>query len=274
MSVLVAEARKVPAFIRRDFLVMLSYRVAFVSDILAIAVQAAMFGFIAELVDPAQLPSYNGVQTSYFEFVMVGVVITTVSGLLLQRVATAIRQEQMIGTLEALLVSPTSPTTVQAGSVAFDLLFIPLRMAALLAAVALTLGLNFQADGILPALTVMAAFVPFVWGLGLLTAAAIVTFRRGMGVLGAIMGILGLVSGAFFPLTLLPEWLQRLAEANPVAIVMEGTRTALIGGGDWSAIGSDVLVLAPLSAFALFAGVAAFRAALAREHRLGTLGLY
>jgi ABC-2 type transport system permease protein len=274
VSVLVAEVRKVPAFIRRDFLVMLSYRVAFVSDILAIAVQAAMFGFIAELVDPAQLPTYNGIETSYFEFVMIGVVITTVSGLLLQRVATAIRQEQMIGTLEALLVSPTSPTTVQTGSVAFDLLFIPLRMAALLAAVALTLGLSFKAGGTLPALMLLAAFVPFVWGLGLLTAAAIVTFRRGMGVLGAIMGILGLISGAFFPLTLLPTWLQRIAEANPVAIVMEGTREALIGGAGWSGIGTDVLVLAPLSAFALFAGVAAFRAALAREHRLGTLGLY
>jgi ABC-2 type transport system permease protein len=274
MSVLIAEARKVPAFIRRDFLVMLSYRVAFVSDILAIAVQAAMFGYIAELVDPGSLPTYNGVETSYFEFVMVGVVITTVSGLLLQRVATAIRQEQMIGTLEALLVSPTSATTIQAGSVAFDLLFIPLRMAALLAAVALTLGLRFELEGALPALTLLAAFVPFVWGLGLVTAGAIVTFRRGMGVVAAIMGVLGLASGAFFPLALLPDWIQTLAEANPVAIVMEGTRTALIGGGSWGEAASDVLVLALLSVVALIAGVMAFRAALAREHRLGTLGLY
>ena len=116
MSALLVEARKVPAFMRRDFLVMLSYRVAFVSDILAIAVQAAMFGFIAKLVDESRLPTYAGVQASYFEFVMIGVVVTTVSGLLLVRVATAIRQEQMIGTLEALLTSPTSPTTVQAGS--------------------------------------------------------------------------------------------------------------------------------------------------------------
>ena len=52
--------------------------------------------------------------------------------LLLQRVAMAVRQEQMIGTLEALLVTPTSPTTVQVGSVAFDLVFVPIRMALLL----------------------------------------------------------------------------------------------------------------------------------------------
>ena len=181
MTALVAEARKVPAFLRRDWLTMLSYRAAFVGDLLAIVVQALMFGFIAELVDPATLPTYNGVETGYFEFVMVGVVIATVSGLLLQKVSMAIRQEQMMGTLEALLVTPASPTTVQIGSAAFDLLFVPVRMAALLLAVALTLGLGFEPSGILPTLVLLISFVPFVWGLGLVAAGVIVTFRRGGG---------------------------------------------------------------------------------------------
>jgi ABC-2 type transport system permease protein len=274
VSVLVAEARKVPAFLRRDLLTMISYRAAFVGDLLAISVQAAMFAFVAKLVDPSALPNYNGVATGYFEFVMVGVVIATVTGLLLQKVSTAIRQEQMIGTLEALLVTPTSPTTVQAGSVVFDLLFIPIRVTALLLAVALTLGLDFRPSGILPSLALLMCFVPFVWGLGLVAAAAIVTFRRGGGVIGIAMSILGLASGAFFPLTLLPGWIQTLAAANPVAMAMEGTREALIGGSGWDGIGEVAIVLLPLSAAALFAGVVAFRAALTREHRNGTLGLY
>lgn len=274
MTAFVAEARKVPAFLRRDWLTMLSYRAAFVGDLLAIVVQALMFGFIAELVDPASLPTYNGVETSYFEFVMVGVVIATVSGLLLQKVSMAIRQEQMMGTLESLLVTPASPTTVQIGSAAFDLLFVPVRMAALLLAVALTLGLNFAPSGILPTLMLLMAFVPFVWGLGLVAAAAIVTFRRGGGVIGIAMSVLGLASGAFFPLTLLPAWIQKIAGANPVAIVMEDTRETLIGGSGWQGVGGALAILLPLSALALVAGVLAFRAALTREHRNGTLGLY
>ena len=80
-------------------------------------------------------------------------------------------------------------------------------------------------------------FVPFVWGLGLVAAAVIVTFRRGGGVIGFVMSILGLASGAFFPLALLPAWAQTIAEANPVAIVMEGTREALIGGAGWDGVG-------------------------------------
>jgi hypothetical protein len=55
---------------------------------------------------------------------------------------------------------------------------------------------------------------------------------------------------------------------------MEGTREALIGGAGWDAIGPELVVLGVLSIAALFAGVTAFRAALAREHRRGTLGLY
>ena len=274
MTVLVAEARKIPAFLRRDLLTMLSYRAAFVGDLLAIAVQAMTFGFIAKLVDPSALPTYNGVRAGYFEFVMVGVVIATVSGLLLQKVSMAIRQEQMIGTLESLLVTPTHPTTVQAGSAAFDLLFVPVRMGVLLLVVALTLGLDFRADGVLPSVVLLGCFVPFVWGLGLIAAGAVVTFRRGGGVIGAAMAMLALASGAFFPLALLPDWLQAIAEANPVAIAIEGTRGALIGGTGWSDVGTGVLILVPLSVAAVLAGVVAFRAALRREYRNGTLGLY
>jgi ABC-2 type transport system permease protein len=146
-------------------------------------------------------------------------------------------------------------------------------MALLLIVAALTLGLAFEPAGILPSVALLAAFVPFVWGLGLITAAAIVTFRRGTGMLGVAMSVLGLASGAFFPLTLLPLWLQRVAEANPIAIVMEGTRGALIGGAPEN-LSASLLVLMLMSALALAAGVWAFRAALAREHRRGTLGLY
>lgn len=268
------EVAKLPAFMRRDWLVMLSYRAAFVSDLVAIAVQAILFSFIEQLVDPATMPAYGGTRAGYLEFAVIGVVVSLVTGLMLSRVATAVRQEQMIGTFESLLSTPTAPTTVQAGSVAFDLLFIPLRMGLLLLAVALTFGLHFHADGVLPSLVVLAGYVPFVWGLGLISAGAMVTFRRGAGMLGAGVGALGLVSGAFFPLALLPGWLQPIAEANPVAIAIETVRESLIGGGGWSAIPGEALLLVPASLAALALGVLAFRAALARERRNGTLGLY
>jgi ABC-2 type transport system permease protein len=274
VTAVLAEAAKLPAFVRRDFKVALSYRVAFASDLLGLGAQILVFAFIGKLVDPAQLPTFGGTQVTYLEFVVCGAILNLALGALLYRVAGAIRQEQLQGTLESLLVTPTATATVQIGSVASTLLVLPLRALLLMGAIAVVFGLHMDAGGIVPAALVIAALVPFAWGLGLATAAAIVTFRRGTGLLGAGTTLLGLASGAFFPLTLLPGWIEAVAEWNPLAIAIEGVRDALLGGAGWGEALADVAVLLPMSALALAAGIALFRLALGRERRRGTLGLY
>jgi hypothetical protein len=117
--------------------------------------------------------------------VATGLVLNLMLGVLLYRVAGAIRQEQLQGTLESLMATPTATATVQIGSVASTLLMVPLRATLMMGAIAIVFGLGFDPAGIAPAALVMTALVPFAWGLGLATGAAIVTFRRGSGMLGA-----------------------------------------------------------------------------------------
>jgi ABC-2 type transport system permease protein len=274
VSLTLREAIKIPAFVRRDLMVALSYRAAFFGDALSLASQAVMFWFIGKMVDPATLPAYGGSRATYMEFVAIGMIMSLVIALLLQRVATAVRQEQMLGTFESLLATPTASATVQIGSAAFDLLYVPIRATVFLLIIALGFGLHLDMGGALAALAVLIAFVPFVWGLGLLSAAATLTFRRGAG--AAILGAtaLGLLSGAYFPLDLLPQWLQTLAAVNPVAIAIEGVRQALLSGEGWASLQPAVLLLIPMAAASLTAGIIAFRLGLARERRNGTLGLY
>jgi ABC-2 type transport system permease protein len=121
---------------------------------------------------------------------------------------------------------------------------------------------------------VLAAFMPFVWGLGLVSAAAIVTFRRGGGMTAVAGMVLGLSSGAYFPLSVLPGWLADVLAWNPMAIALEAMRSALIGGEGWDVVGPDVLLLTPMSVLTVLAGSFAFQAAVARERRRGSLGMY
>jgi ABC-2 type transport system permease protein len=225
-------------------------------------------------VDPARLPTYGGGPATYMEFVVIGVALSLVTGLLIGRVATAIRQEQLQGTVESLLATPTAVGTVQFGTVAFDLLWVPVRIGMLVLGIVLTFGLDLEPAGVPKAAILLAAFLPFAWGLGLLSAAATLAFRRGGGATALIVSFLGIASGAYFPLSLLPAWLQTASEANPLAIALEGMRESLLGGAGWGAVGVDLIVLLPLSAFVMAAGAATFRLALARERRNGTLGLY
>jgi ABC-2 type transport system permease protein len=273
-SVLLGEAIKLPAFARRDMIVAWSYRFAFFSDALSLVLQAFLFYFVGLLVDDSKLPEYGGSQVSYMEFVAVGIALAAFVQIGLGRISAAMRQEQMIGTLEAILLTPTSPATIQLGSVVYDLLYVPLRTAIYLVAIAIGFGLHFNLDGLVPALIVLVAFVPFVWGLGLISAAGTITFRGGSAGVGFAVAIMTLASGAYFPLELLPGWLSALAVLNPMAIAIEGMREPLLGTASWSQTVDAVLVLVPLAIVSLLAGVFAFRQALRRERRLGTLGLY
>ena len=274
LALVAGEAAKLPAFVRRDFLTALSYRVYFVSDVLGLFLQALLFYFISEMVDTGQLPSYGGGSTTYLEFVVVGVAVGVFVQFALTRVAAAFRQEQLQGTREAMLTTPTAPGTIQLGSVMFDLVYVPLRTLAFLGIMTALFGLDFEGSGVVPATLVLIAFVPFVWGLGILSAAAILTVRRGAGVAGVAGGLLALLSGAYFPVTLLPAWLEGVAEWNPIAITLDSMRSSLLAGADWAETAGDLAAIVPLSLFVLLVGLAVFRLALRHERARGTLGIY
>jgi ABC-2 type transport system permease protein len=268
------ELRKLTAFVRRDFLVAWSYRMSFVSDIVGLGGQIVVFYFIGQMIDPSRLPTYGGSRVSYLEFAAVGIAVGVFIQFGLDRVSSAMRGEQLMGTLESVLVTPTAPATVQLGSVAFDLVYVPLRTTIFLGGITLAFGLHFSAAGLFPALLLLVAFIPFVWGLGVLTAALLLTFRRGSGFVGIGIVILGLLSGVYFPLNLLPHWLRFVSEGNPVAMAIGGMRDTLLGSSTLGDVAPTVLLLLPLSAASLAVGVGAFRLAVRRERRHGTLGLY
>jgi ABC-2 type transport system permease protein len=266
------EVRKLPAFLRRDLLVAWSYRASFVTDWVGLIVQAFLFSFIAKLIDPDTMPTYGGTQATYIEFVAIGISLSVFVQIGLTSVSAGLRQEQLIGTLESLLMTPTATTTIQLGAVMYQLVYVPIRTAAFLFLIALTAGADFHASGLVPAAIILIGFIPFIWGLGVASAAAVLTFRRGAGAFAFGAGLLTIASGAYFPLDLLPHWIETLAKLNPMAIAINGMREALIGGS--VTVGSRLVVLVPASAVALGFGVFAFRRAVRREVRRGTLGLY
>ena len=273
-AIVAEEIRKLPAFVRRDFLVTWSYRLAFFTDWLNLLAQVVVFFFVSDLVDPSAVPSFGGERASYMQFVVVGITVTSFLQVSLARVTAAIRNEQVQGTLEALLLTPTSHATLQLGSALYELVYVPIRVVMFLALAALLFDTSVVVAGVPQALVVLIAFVPFVWGLGVLSAAATITFRRGASIVGAAASLLTITSGAYFPTDVFPSWLAWLAELNPMRVTLDAVRDALLGGAGWSAMLPAIALLVPLSAVSLAVGILAFRAALTREQRKGTLGLY
>lgn len=269
-----SELAKLSAFVRRDFLVAWSYRTAFFGDAFNLTAQIVLFYFMSLMVNESILPQYGEEPTSYVAFVAIGISLGAFLSLGLSRVSTSLRNEQLVGTLEVLYMTPTAPLTIQLGLAVYDLVYIPIRTGIFLGAVFLWFDIAVSASGLGPAALILGFFIPFVWGLGMVGAAWVMVYRRGAGLLGLGALALSISSGAYFPLTLFPSWLQDVARLNPIAVAFESTRQALLGGADWAKLSGDIVLLAVAAAISLSIGVFAVRLALQRERATGTLGRY
>jgi ABC-type multidrug transport system permease subunit len=123
-------------------------------------------------------------------------------------------------------------------------------------------------------LVLLLGFIPFVWGLGMMSSAATLTFRRGTGVMGVIIAAFTVLSAAYIPLEVLPGWARGFASVNPFTLALTSARDSLLGGAGWEPVPRAIGVFLPLAAASITAGVLSFRLAMRRERRLGTLGGY
>jgi ABC-2 type transport system permease protein len=270
------EVRKLPAFFRRDLLVTWSYKLQFFTDWINLIGQVVVFYFVSGLVNPSAVPSFGGQQASYLQFVTIGIAVTSFLQVSLARVTAAIRNEQLQGTLETLLLTPTAPATFQLGSAMYEIAYVPIRVVLFLGFAAVVFGVHYTVAGLPEAVAVLMVFVPFVWGLGVISAAATLTYRRGTSFVGAGASALTITSGAYFPTSAFASFpiLAALAKLNPITLALNAIRDALLGGAGWGSTLKAIAVLLPIAGITLAAGVLAFRAALRREQRRGTLGLY
>ena len=271
---LMAESRKVLAFLRRDFLTAFSYRLPFVTDWVSLLVQTLLFAYIGKLIPDSALPTYGGQPVDYLEFVAVGITLTSFIAVGISRLSSAVRQEQVQGTLEVMLLTPTAWSTIQIGSAFYDIIYVPIRTVVFLGLTMVFFGAVYDTSGWGPSLLVLVCFIPCVWGLGIISAAATLTYRRGSGGVGLLVTIATLGSGAYVPMDLLPGWVQQLARINPIAIAVQAMRDTLLGGATYADIWPAVIRLIPMAIGALVLGAIAFRGAVERERRKGTLGLY
>jgi ABC-2 type transport system permease protein len=275
MGALATESRKLSAFLRRDILVAWSYRLSFISDWINLLVQVVVFNFVGKLIDPTVVARLGyGADVSYLEFAAIGIALSSFMAIALGRVNTVIRQEQVQGTLESLLLTPTAFTTIQMGSVVYDIVYVPIRTLIFLGLTTLAFGAGYDWSGLGPALGILLVYIPFVWGIGIVAAAWTLTFKRGTGVVGLLTTAITLMSGAYFPIDVLPTWLQPFAKILPMTIAMEGIRDAMLANAGWAEALPVIGVVAPCAVVSLVLGTLAFRAAFTRERRRGTLGLY
>jgi ABC-2 type transport system permease protein len=257
------------ALIRRDFMIQRSYRLAFVFDLFFTILNLLVAYFVSRTFAGLTTASLGGAP-SYFDFAAVGLTLSTVVAATSTALAARVREEQLTGTLEALVAQPITPTELAFGFAGFPILFATVRTAGYLLIAGTLLGLDLSRANwpgfVLVLLLTATGFV----GIGILAGALVLVVKRADALTGAILFTMSLVSGAAFPVSVLPGWLETVGRLSPMRPAFDGVRAALFGR-DWH---GDALFLAIFSAVGIPVAVFLFGKALAYGRRAGSLGQY
>ncbi len=267
-----ADLRRVGALARRDLLAERTYHWRHGLRLFSFVMTVVIAHNVSKLVvDRPELTRYGG---SYFDFVLVGLAIMSVTTLGIGAFNANIMREQSLGTLEALLVTPTPISVLLAGSFMFPLMLTALDLVLYLGIGVGVIGGGLDLAGLPLAIALLAATLGTFCAFGIMGASVVLLSKRGDPFSRPLGQITGILSGALFPVSTFPWPLELLARAFPAYYGINGLRETLLGGAGWADAGPDLLVLLGFCAVLLPLSLAVFARSLTLARRTGTLGSY
>jgi len=263
--------RKLFAFLKRDFLINASYKSAFLFDFITIFSSVITFFFIARLFGEkaaAYLANYGG---DYFSFVLIGIAFSGYMSAAMGSFTSAISEEQSYGTLEAIILSPTTISTVLICSSLWKFIFTSFRVIVYLILGWLFFGLDLSKVNLPASLIILLLTVISFSGLGILSASCVLIFKRADPVNWLFGGISRFLSGVYFPIAILPVWLQKISYIIPLTYALEAMRKSLILGSPLKEVAPQILSLFLFSAIFFPLSILSFKFALKRAKKNGSL---
>ena len=187
---------------------------------------------------------------------LIGAVLWAYLGIVFEILTETVAWERWEGTIEYTFMAPLSRAVHLVGMGVFGVLYGVVRTSLLFAVVALFFGLSFpQADFGAALLLLAVASVSFV-GIGMVTAVLpLISPEKGAQLGFVAQGLLLVVSGVYYPVDVMPQWMQWLATISPATYALDGIRAAVLDGAGVSDVWHDLWPLMLMGAVAIPAGL-------------------
>lgn len=255
------------AIVRRDWLIMTSYRLRPVTHLLSVFFTVTLFHFIAKLVHVNTFATPE----AYFAFALVGLITLQILNSTIQGPPASVRQEVIAGGFERFVVSPFGALRSMLALMLFPFLYALVTGLAMFIFAGLAFGTHVQWSTLgltLPvALLGALSFAPF----GVLITAVVLVFKQALtGVTFVVAGI-SLISGLYFPVTLLPGWLRELSRLQPFTPAADLLRHVMTGSALHDALVTELAKLVCFPLLLLPVSILALDRAVRLGRRRGTL---
>jgi ABC-2 type transport system permease protein len=205
-------------------------------------------------------------------YLLIGAVIWAYLGIIFEFITETVAWERWEGTIEYTFMAPLRRSAHLAGMAAFAVLYGLIRALLIFGIVGLFFDLSLSNANFLAAIVVLlVASVSFA-GIGIMTAVLpLISPEKGAQLGFVAQGVLLVVSGIYYPVTVLPDWMRWLAAISPATYALDGVRDALLDGADLTTMGSTLGILVLIGAVCIPAGLALFSAGERYAKRHGKL---
>ncbi|TAN32111.1 ABC transporter permease [bacterium] len=166
-------------------------------------------------------------------YLLIGALLWGYLSLVFMEAAYAIAWERWEGTIEYTFMAPVKRVTHLFGICLFAIGYGLARTLVVLLIAVVIFKLDFSHADILAALAVLAASTVPLIGLSILTSVLpLLSPQKGEQMSVALQGFLLLVSGVYYPLSVLPLPMQIAGAASPLTYALAGIRRSLLEGVD------------------------------------------
>jgi ABC-2 type transport system permease protein len=201
---------------------------------------------------------------------LVGGVIWAFLGIIFEIVTETVAWERWEGTIEYTFMAPVSRPVHLIGMGLYAVLYGLVRAAAVFVAVVAFIGLHVPHANYGAAIALLAiASVSFI-GVGMMTAVLpLVSPEKGTQLGFVAQGLMLVVSGVYYPVSVLPGWMQWISKISPATYALRGNREQILHGAGlaWA----DVWPLLVIGVFSIPIGLVVFRAGERYAKRNGKL---
>jgi ABC-2 type transport system permease protein len=222
---------KILSFIGKDFKIELSYKMSFLMRIVGIFFSLSIWFFLARWVEKGIGNSIDlNFNYSYFAFILVGIASSEFQNSGLRGFSDKLRQNQVTGTLEALLVTPTNAFLILWGSTLWEFIYSFINSVLFICIGIIFFGVKISISsigGILLAL--ILSYMAFS-SIGILSSSFILVYKKGDPINLAISSLSLLLAGIYYPQTILPDYLKLLAKLLPITHFLKIMRGLLLEG--------------------------------------------
>lgn len=211
---------------------------------------------------------------NYIGYVIVPLLDATMTSTVYSAIGHALRQEQLSGTLERTLLSLRFPISLMLGRSLGFLAFVAWFAAAELALATIFFGLRLTVNPASAAL-LLPLHLLLVYGTAFLMTSLFLWISDAFAVQTLFSRFLLLtLTGATYPVALLPDWLEPVARLIPYTWLYELERAAFLKAASPPELGAGLWILAAMVAGLWVLALGLFHRMLDRARRTGALGIY